>query len=53
MNVINKEIIATLRNVCVVQGKVKGWLYDTCAKVHVVGFLMEIKHTYTVEKLKI
>ena len=35
MNAINEEIIATLSNVCVVQGNVHGWWYDTCASVHV------------------
>ena len=35
MNVIDEEIIATLSNVCVVQGKVQGWWYDTCVTIHV------------------
>ncbi|RVX02495.1 Retrovirus-related Pol polyprotein from transposon TNT 1-94 [Vitis vinifera] len=35
VNAIDEEIIATLSDVCVVQGKVQGWWYDTCAKVHV------------------
>ncbi|RVW78512.1 Retrovirus-related Pol polyprotein from transposon TNT 1-94 [Vitis vinifera] len=35
VNAIDEEIIATLSDVCVVQGKVQGWWYDTCATVHV------------------
>ena len=35
VNAIDEEIIATLSNVCVVQGKVQGWWYDTCTTVHV------------------
>ena len=35
VNAIDEEIIATLSNICVVQGKVQGWWYDTCATVHV------------------
>ena len=35
INAIDEEIIATLSNVCLVQGKVQGWWYDTCATVHV------------------
>ncbi|RVW72567.1 hypothetical protein CK203_060077 [Vitis vinifera] len=33
VNAIDEEIIATLSDVCVVQGKVQGWWYDTCATV--------------------
>ncbi|RVW62312.1 Retrovirus-related Pol polyprotein from transposon TNT 1-94 [Vitis vinifera] len=35
VNAVDEEIIATLSDVCVVQGKVQGWWYDTCATVHV------------------
>uniref|UniRef100_F6HXW6 CCHC-type domain-containing protein n=1 Tax=Vitis vinifera TaxID=29760 RepID=F6HXW6_VITVI len=35
VNAIDEEIIATLSDVCVVQGKVQGWWYDTCATIHV------------------
>eukprot|EP00261_Vitis_vinifera_P027472 XP_010661281.1 PREDICTED: uncharacterized protein LOC104881771 [Vitis vinifera] len=35
VNAIDEEIITTLSDVCVVQGKVQGWWYDTCATVHV------------------
>ncbi|RVW22265.1 Retrovirus-related Pol polyprotein from transposon TNT 1-94 [Vitis vinifera] len=35
VNTIDEEIIATLSDVCVVQGNVQGWWYDTCAIVHV------------------
>ncbi|RVW41792.1 hypothetical protein CK203_107624 [Vitis vinifera] len=35
VNAIDEEIIATLSDVCVVQGKVQGWWYDTCATVYV------------------
>ena len=35
VNAIDKDIIATLSNVCVVQWKVQGWWYDTCAIIHV------------------
>ncbi|RVW66000.1 Retrovirus-related Pol polyprotein from transposon TNT 1-94 [Vitis vinifera] len=35
VNAIDEEIIATLSDVCVVQGKVQGWWYDTCVTVHV------------------
>ena len=35
MNAIYEDIIATLSNICVFQGKVQGWWYDTCATVHV------------------
>ncbi|RVW77298.1 Retrovirus-related Pol polyprotein from transposon TNT 1-94 [Vitis vinifera] len=35
VNAIDEDIIATLSDVCVVQGKVQGWWYDTCAIVHV------------------
>ena len=35
MNAIDDGIIATLSNVCVVQGKLQGWWFDTCTTVHV------------------
>ena len=35
VNAIEEDIIATLSEVNSVQGKVKGWWYDTCATVHV------------------
>ena len=35
MNAIDKKIITTLSNVCVIQWKVQRWWYDTCATVHV------------------
>ena len=35
VNAIDEKIIATLSDVCVAQGKVQGWWYDTCATVHV------------------
>ncbi|KAL6314756.1 hypothetical protein AAG906_027104 [Vitis piasezkii] len=35
VNAIDEKIIATLSDVCVVQGKVQGWWYDTCATIHV------------------
>ncbi|RVX01764.1 hypothetical protein CK203_024444 [Vitis vinifera] len=35
VNAIDEKIIATLSDVCVVQGKVQGWWYDTCATVYV------------------
>ena len=35
VNAIDEEIIAILSDVCVVQGKVQGWWYDTCTTVHV------------------
>ncbi|RVW64665.1 Retrovirus-related Pol polyprotein from transposon TNT 1-94, partial [Vitis vinifera] len=38
VNAIDEEIIATLSDVCVVQGKVQGWWYDTCATIHVTYY---------------
>ena len=35
INAIDEEIIATLNNVCIVQGKVQGWWYDTGVTIHV------------------
>ena len=35
MNAIDEEIIATLSNIWVVQGKVQGWWYDTCVTIYV------------------
>ena len=35
INAIDEEIIATLNNVCIVQGKVQGWWYDIGATIHV------------------
>ena len=35
MQLMRRSLIATLSNVCVVQGNVQGWWYDTCATVHV------------------
>ncbi|KAL5556909.1 hypothetical protein UlMin_039145 [Ulmus minor] len=35
VNAIEEEIIATVSEINVVQGKIQGWWYDTCATVHV------------------
>ncbi|KAK0570430.1 hypothetical protein LWI29_001000 [Acer saccharum] len=35
INATEEEIIIAVSEICVVQGKVQGWWYDTCATVHV------------------
>ena len=31
----NEDIVATISEICAIQGKISGWWYDTCAAIHV------------------